>query len=124
MLAVVLLWTLVPIAERFIHRNDRPPEKPIEHTAQMDWVDKSKGLQILHFYADPAVLRPGQRTSLCYGVAQAKEVQVEPRVDDAWPSFHRCMDAAPKRTTNYILTATDDQGKQMQSAVKVSVVDR
>jgi len=68
-------------------------------------------LKILTFYASPAVVKPGGRALVCYGVANAKSVAIEPHIDDIAPSLSRCIEAFPRRTTEYKLVATDAKGQ-------------
>ena len=42
---------------------------------------------ILGFYADPANIRAGEKTSLCYSVSNAKTVKLEPQSEPVWPAF-------------------------------------
>jgi len=67
-------------------------------------------LKIMAFYASPGVVRRGEKALVCYGVSNAKTVQIEPHVDDITPSLSRCLDVFPKQTTEYKLTAADAQG--------------
>ena len=118
----VLVYLVIGLWPRWFPPKSKP--KPVEWTSQMDWVDKSKGVQIIAFYASPNVIRPGQHISLCYGVAQAKTIQIEPPAGDAWPTFTRCLDVAPRKTTTYTLTATDAAGKQIQQTTEVRMLKR
>ncbi len=118
----VLIYLVVGLWPRWFPPKPKP--KPVEWTSQMDWVDKRKGVQIIAFYASPNVIRPGQHISLCYGVAQAKSIRIEPPAGDAWPTFTRCLDVAPRKTTTYTLTAIDAAGKQIQQTAEVRVLDR
>jgi hypothetical protein len=62
---------------------------------------------------------PGETVLLCYGVEDATEVRIEPRVRDLPPSFNRCFSVAPKKSTTYRLTATGPGGS---AAAEVSIV--
>ncbi len=74
--------------------------------------------EILNFYATPGVIRRGQTAQLCYGVANAKTVRLEPQSNPVWPSYSRCVDVAPKRDTTYTLTA-EDAGGHIKTATLV-----
>jgi hypothetical protein len=78
-------------------------------------------LKILALYATPVVVAHGQKSQLCYSVANAKTVSFEPKVEGVWPSRSRCVDIAPIRTTTYLLTARDDAGHTETAEVKVEV---
>ena len=78
-------------------------------------------MKILAFYANPGIERQGGETTLCYGVSNAKTVQIEPYVDKVWPALNRCMTIAPKKETKYTLTASDPQGKSVTASLVVQV---
>ncbi|MDQ6705772.1 MAG: hypothetical protein M3Z85_07390 [Acidobacteriota bacterium] len=77
-------------------------------------------LKIMSFYADPAVFARGQRSRLCYGVANAKTARIEPGVERISPSLGRCVDVAPiRRDTTYTLTAEDANGHAVTQSLTV-----
>jgi hypothetical protein len=78
-------------------------------------------LKVLAFYANPPVIRRGSKGLLCYGVANAASVRIEPHVDDTNPSLSRCVETAPNATTTYTLTATDASGRAETRTVDVAV---
>ena len=121
-LAFVAIWAAIPVIQRYRREHARPVEQPIRRTPEMDWVDPAKGAQIIQFYVYPNVILPGGQSSLCYGVAQVKEVKLDPPVGEAGPTFNRCVDVRPKKTTTYTLTATDANGKQLQRTTVLYVV--
>jgi hypothetical protein len=86
-----------------------------------DWVDKAKGLQLIMFYASPARVVEGDRVSICYGVAQAKSVRIDPPIEEITPSLNRCLSAYPEKSTTYTLTATDAQGQVKQESFTLPV---
>src|SRR5579872_5606403 len=67
-------------------------------------------LKILEFYVTPGVIARGEKALLCYGVANAKTVKIEPTAERIWPSASRCFDVAPRHDTPYKLTAEDSAG--------------
>ena len=77
--------------------------------------------KIMNFYATPSVVHPGEPVQLCYGVSNAKTVRLEPQTSAVWPSFSRCVEVAPKKTTDYTLTAEDGNGNSKTSTVTVQV---
>jgi hypothetical protein len=80
-----------------------------------------KELDIQSFYASPGAVRPGESVQLCYGVANAKTVKLEPQPHPVWPSYSRCVDVTPARTTTYTLTVQDPAGNTKSQAVEVKV---
>ncbi|HEY3824339.1 MAG TPA: hypothetical protein VGL82_07255 [Bryobacteraceae bacterium] len=80
------------------------------------------GLKILDFYAAPGAIRPGGRTSLCYGVTGAKTVRLEPPAGDpVWPALTRCVQVSPRKNTEYKLTADDEGGHSVMQTIEVTV---
>lgn len=71
-------------------------------------VDEMGGseLAIQSFYGNSQIRR-GESAQLCYGVANAKKVTLEPQSSPVWPSYSRCVDVTPTKTTTYTLTASD-----------------
>ncbi len=77
--------------------------------------------KILNFYAMPGIVKRGEAVQLCYGVSNAKKVTLEPQTNAVWPSFSRCVEVAPKKTTEYTLTAEDGNGNSKTSTITVVV---
>jgi len=73
------------------------------------------------FYVDPSVIRRGESAQICYDVANAKSVSLDPPVAQVWPSHTRCFEVSPKRSTTYTLTITDATGKTATKTVQVHV---
>jgi cbb3-type cytochrome oxidase subunit 3 len=76
---------------------------------------------ILSFYASPATIRRGDTAQLCYGVSNAKSVRLEPQADAVWPSYSRCVQVSPERSTTYTLTADDGAGHSKTATVTIEV---
>ena len=92
-------------------------------TADGAVVDKLGGgkLKMLMFYANPPIVGKGEKTLLCYGVAGAKNVRIEPKVDGVGPSLSRCVEAFPAATMTYTLIASDDSDIEEKSEIEVRV---
>jgi hypothetical protein len=78
-------------------------------------------LAIRALYVSPSIIRPGQSSELCYDVANAKTVTLNPPVADVWPSHYRCFEVSPKKTTTYTLTIAGPSGSPVSQAVRVTV---
>jgi hypothetical protein len=76
------------------------------------------GIQML--YA-PARIRRGETAQVCFGVANAKSVTLEPQDNPVWPSHSLCVDVKPVKTTTYTLTATGADGQSVSQQVTVEV---
>jgi hypothetical protein len=77
-------------------------------------------LAIQMLYATETVQR-GETAQICYGVANAKSVTLEPQSNRVWPSHSLCVDVKPLKTTTYTLTATGPDGKSVTRQVTVLV---
>src|ERR1700747_2012881 len=69
-----------------------------------------KELAIQNFYATPGTIRRGETVQLCYGVANAKTVRLEPQSNPVWPSYARCVDVSPTASPTYTLPLGDASG--------------
>jgi hypothetical protein len=78
-------------------------------------------MKILSFYASPVKVAKGGKVLLCYGVAFAKSVSIEPQVEPIKPALSQCVEVRPAATTKYTLTATDDRGRVEKRVVDVAV---
>jgi hypothetical protein len=80
-----------------------------------------KDLAIQSFYGSPGEVRKGETVQLCYGVANAKVVKLEPQDNPVWPSYSRCVDVQPSKTTTYTLTAEDGAGHSATQSTEIKV---
>ena len=80
-----------------------------------------KELAIQNFYASPGAIRRGESVQLCYGVANAKTVTLEPQPNAVWPSYARCVSVSPARSTTYTLTISDASGNTKTQSLQVTV---
>ncbi len=80
-----------------------------------------KELAIQNFYASPGTIRRGETVQLCYGVANAKTVKLEPQPNPVWPSYSRCVDVTPTKSTTYTLTIADAAGNTRSQSLEVKV---
>ena len=80
-----------------------------------------KELAIQNFYASPGAIHRGESVQLCYGVANAKTVTLEPQPNAVWPSYARCVSVSPARTTTYTLTISDSSGNTKTQSLQVTV---
>jgi len=80
-----------------------------------------KELAIQNFYASPGAIHRGESVQLCYGVANAKTVTLEPQPNAVWPSYARCVSVSPARTTTYTLTISDASGNTKTQSLQVTV---
>lgn len=108
------------------HQQNRAIE---EKAAAQKRADDAKSYQmlggnqfaILSFYVGPSSINRGDETRVCYSVSNAKSVIVEPPIGEVWPSYGRCVQVTPSRTTTYKLTIDDGAGHSKTATATVSV---
>jgi hypothetical protein len=78
-------------------------------------------LAIRALYVSPTEIHSGDKAQLCYDVANAKTVTLDPAAGEVWPSHNRCLDISPKKTTTYTLTIADAAGHSTNQTVELKV---
>lgn len=78
-------------------------------------------LAIRGLYVSPRSIHPGETAQLCYDVANAKTVALDPPAGAVWPSHSRCLNISPRKTTTYTLTIQDAAGKTLSQTVELPV---
>jgi hypothetical protein len=101
-------------------RQERTQKQLEEDRATLEQMG-GKELAIQNFYATPGSIRRGETVQLCYGVANAKTVTLEPQSNPVWPSYSRCVDVTPAKTTSYTLTISDASGHIKSQTLEVKV---
>jgi len=78
-------------------------------------------LAIRGLYVSPRAIHRGETAQLCYDVANAKTVALDPPAGEVWPSHSRCLNLSPRKTTTYTLTIKDTVGKTVSQSVELPV---
>jgi hypothetical protein len=78
-------------------------------------------VKILQFYASDAAVTEGNKSLICYGVLNARTVQIEPLKDAVSPSLNRCVEISPARDTRYTLTAEGSDGLKVSESFVLGV---
>jgi len=78
-------------------------------------------LAIRGLYVSSAAIHPGESAQLCYDVANAKTVTLDPPAGDVWPSHSRCLNISPRKTTTYTLTIANAAGNKVSQTVELRV---
>src|SRR3954454_10106472 len=74
------------------------------------------------FSISTSVLKRGERTQLCYGVVHATSVRLDPPPPEPLkPAYRHCLDIAPKKTTTYTITASNDKGENQSQSLTLRV---
>jgi len=127
-LAIVALAVVAILVSRWMENRSveqRARQEKIQQQHEQDSIALEqmggKELAIQNFYATPGMIRRGETTQLCYGVANAKAVKLEPQSNPVWPSYSRCVDVTPVKSTTYTLTITDAAGNTKTQTLEVKV---
>jgi len=122
---LVVLWILYPRWQEnsLIERRTRQEtsRKQLENDRVALEQLGGKELAIQSFYASPGTIHRGQSVQLCYGVANAKNVKLEPQPNAVWPSYAYCVNVSPAKSTTYTLTISDASGNTKTDSLKVVV---
>lgn len=124
-LVIVALWVAWTFYSRY--QSNRAAQRAIETKQEearkrvVDEVYGSGEIRFLTFTADNGQLRRGETTELCYGVVNAKEVKIDPPLEPIKPSYHHCLEIAPKKTTTYTITADDGAGHSKSESLTIQV---
>lgn len=127
-LGIVALAVCVVLFSRWKENRDIERRATEEKTRQQREQDRialeqfgGKELAIQNFYASPGMVRRGESVQLCYGVANAKTVKLEPQPNPVWPSYSRCVEVTPLKSTTYTLTVADANGNTRTQSLEVKV---
>ena len=110
-------WENRAIEQRAIDAGTK--KQQVEDRATVEQMGGSE-LAIQSFYGNPVIHR-GETAQLCYGVANAKKVTLQPQSNPVWPSYSRCVDVTPLVTTTYTLNASDEAGNSVSQTFTVKV---
>jgi hypothetical protein len=127
-LVAALLTVVYVMVSRWQDARNRERQAAQEHTEKQRQQDRlaveqlgGKEFAILSFYASPPSIRRGESAQLCYGVANAKKVKLEPQTQPVWPSTAHCVDVSPNKSMTYTLTIEDAAGRTQSQEVEVKV---
>jgi hypothetical protein len=122
--AIYVGWILVSrhMANRAYEDRVRNQQTQKQHESDQAAIEQLGGSQlaIQMLYATPQIHR-GETAQVCFGVANAKSVTLQPQSDPVWPSHNLCVHVNPKKTTAYTLIATGADGKSVTQQVTVTV---
>lgn len=123
--ALIIVWIFFSRwwQNRFIESRERQAAAEKQRADDRATLEQMGGkkLAIQTFYASPGEIRRGQSVQLCYGVANAKTVKLEPQSNPVWPSYSRCVNDFPTKTTTYTLTIAGAAGNTQSQTLTVQV---
>ena len=122
--AIYVGWILFSrhVANRAYDERMHNEQAAKQHASDQAAIEQLGGseLAIQMLYATPEIHR-GETAQVCFGVANAKSVTLEPQSSPVWPSHNLCVDVTPKKTTTYTLTAGGAEGQAVSQQVTVTV---
>jgi hypothetical protein len=124
LMVVVLIYVGATFLSRRQQNRELEEQAKAKQRQQDSQVVESLGadrFEILNFYALPGRIHRGDEAQLCYGVSNAKTIQIDPPVEGVWPSLNRCMSISPNKDTTYTLTAQDAAGNTKTAALTLQV---
>ena len=77
--------------------------------------------RILDFYASPAVIKRGEQSTICFGVNGARRVRIDPPVESLHPAISYCLKVAPRKDTDFTLTAESAAGQTVTRRLRITV---
>jgi hypothetical protein len=96
-------------------------KKAAQNKKVVDQVFGSGSVKLLSFSVSQTRLHRGETTNLCYGVANAVSVAIDPHIENIKPTYNRCLQIQPKQTTTYTLTAKDAAGHAASGSLTITV---
>ena len=128
LLGLILLFTVWTLFSRWQQNQAIERRAREEKSRQQLETDRivlerlgGKELAIQSFYASPGAIHKGDSVQLCYGVANAKTVTLEPQPNAVWPSYARCVSVSPAKSTTYTLSISDASGNTRTQSLQVTV---
>lgn len=127
---VALILAALYVAWTFYSRHEsaRQEQEAIEtkqreaEKRKADLILGSGEVKFTTFSADNGLLKSGETTRLCYGVVNATTLKIDPPVGEpVKPTNRHCVEIAPKQTTTYTITASNDKGDTKTSSLTVQV---
>ena len=126
--AIAAAYTIFVLVHRY-QSNRAFERQAAQQAAQQRRVDDRAAIEqlggsevaIRAFYASPTSIHRGETAQLCYDVANAKTVTLDPPAGEVWPSHARCLDVSPSKTTTYTLTIAAPSGPTVSHSVRVTV---
>jgi len=122
--AIYVVWILLSrhIANRAYEERIHGQQEEKQRQSDQAAIEQLGGseLAIQMLYATPEIRR-GDAAQVCFGVANAKSVTLEPQNNPVWPSHSLCVDVKPNKTTTYTLTAVGGDGRTVSKQVRVAV---
>jgi hypothetical protein len=120
-IVVVSYVGLVVVNRKIADRQKEQQRQQPDGFAEFERAYGGTALKIVQFYSREGTMFEGSTTVLCYGVANARSVRIEPPVEGVSVSLNRCVEVAPERDTRYTLTAEGNDGHAVSESFVLKV---
>jgi hypothetical protein len=120
-IVVVACIGLVMVNRRIADRQKEQQREQPDGFAEFERAYGGTAVKIVQFYSREGTMFEGSTTVLCYGVANAKSVRIEPPVEGVSVSINNCVEVAPERDTRYTLTAEGNDGHVVSESFVLKV---
>jgi len=117
----VACFALVMVNRRLSERMREQQPKPPDGYAEFERAYGGTAVKIVQFYSREGTMFEGSTTVLCYGLANARSVRMEPPVEGVTVSINNCVEVAPEKDTRYTLTAEGNDGKVVSESFVLKV---
>jgi hypothetical protein len=120
-IVAVAYMGLVMVNRRLGERMREQQPKPPDGFAEFERAYGGSAVKIVQFYSREGTMFEGSTTVLCYGVANARSVRMEPPVEGVSVSINNCVEVSPERDTRYTLTAEGNDGHAVSESFVLKV---
>jgi hypothetical protein len=120
-IVVVAYMALVMVNQRIADQQREQQRKQFDGFAEFERAYGGTAVKIVQFYSREGTLFEGSTTVLCYGVANARSVRIEPPVEGVSVSISRCVELAPEQDTRYTLIAEGNDGHVVSESFVLKV---
>ena len=121
--ALYVAWTFYSRHQRTQEAQQAIQKKQDDNRKRVaDQIFGSGEIKFSTFSIGTSALKRGETTQLCYGVVNATSVKLDPPPPEPLkPSYRHCLDIAPKKTTTYTITASNDKGESQSQSLTLRV---
>jgi hypothetical protein len=120
---VIVAYIALVMVNRRLAEQQREQQR--QHPAIPAEFERAYGgseVKIVQFYSREGTLFEGSTTVLCYGLANARSVRLEPPVEGGVSvSIDNCVEVAPEHDTRYTLTAEGNDGRTVSESFVLQV---
>jgi len=121
-IVVVACVALVTVNRRIADRQREQQRQQPDGFAEFERAYGGTAVKIVQFYSREGTLFEGSTTVLCYGLANARSVRIEPPVEGGVSvAINNCVEVAPEHDTRYTLTAEGNDGRTVSQSFVLQV---